>query len=447
MASTMDTICAISTPIGKGGISVVRMSGDEVLNIALSFFACKHEGEIEPRHMYLGNFKLGDCEEKCMMVYFKAPYSFTGEDIVEIQCHGGIYVTNEILDALIRGGARLAEPGEFTKRAFLNGKMTLDESEGVIDVINAQNKNQLRASNMLMSGKLNEKLSHIMDSLDEIIAKIEVAMDYPEEDIEYVTREEVWNVLDKQENELRQLLDTYVAGRLIQNGCKIAIVGKTNAGKSSLLNVMLGYDKAIVTDIQGTTRDCIEGSYIYRDMTFNLVDTAGLRDTDDYVESIGIQRAIDQINECDLILYVVDGGDSGGIDNDIITRLNDKKYILVVNKCDNDVCIKYENIACDTICVSAKNGTNIDLLKDKIYNALISDDVINSDIIITNIRHKNAIVDALKYIEIAKQNIDYNMDLLSSDIRNIWYSIGSITGRADNENVINLIFTKFCVGK
>ena len=182
-------------------------------------------------------------------------------------------------------------------------------------------------------------------------------------------------------------------------------------------------------------------------MTFNLVDTAGLRDTDDYVESIGIQRAIDQINECDLILYVVDGGDSSGIDNDIITRLNDKKYILVVNKCDNDVCIKYDNIACDTICVSAKNGTNIDLLKDKIYNALISDDVINSDIIITNIRHKNAIVDALKYIEIAKQNIDYNMDLLSSDIRNIWYSIGSITGRADNGNVINLIFTKFCVGK
>lgn len=445
MAGTTDTICAISTPIGKGGISIVRMSGSEALNIALSFFD-KTEN-IQPRYMYLGKFKLNDIYEKCMLVYFKAPHSFTGEDIVEIQCHGGVYVTNEILNTLLGGGARLADAGEFTKRAFINGKISLDESEGVIDVINAENKNQLRASNMLMSGKLNTALSEVMDKLDEVVAKVEVAMDYPEEDIEYVTRDEVESVLDNIRAKLSTLLSTFVTGRLIRDGSKIAIIGKTNAGKSSLLNAMLGYDKAIVTKIQGTTRDIIEGAYIWRDMTFNLVDTAGIRNTDDEVESIGIARAISAIDQSDLVLYVIDGSDSNSMDNELYSRVCDKKHIIIVNKCDMRQIVDAGNLGEEIVKISAKNGTNIEELKDRIYNKLINEDVINSDIIITNARHKNAIQDGIKYIDIAKQNINNNMDLLASDIRSIWNSIGSITGRADNENVINLIFTKFCVGK
>ena len=450
-----NTICAISTPIGVGGISIVRMSGKDSLDIAEKvFFNNKLSVKsFEPRKLYLGNLKTKNFNEQCLMVYFKAPNSYTGEDLVEFQCHGGVKLAYGILEELLEKGAKLSESGEFTKRAFLNGKLSLDEAEGVIDVINSESDSEIRAGYDLMQGRLKNELISLQRDLTDCIAKLEVAMDYPEEDLEEETKQDVDLLLKKVKNKLLELYSSSGTGMKIKNGTKLVILGKANVGKSSLMNALLEYDRAIVTDIKGTTRDTLEETFEYKGVKFNLVDTAGIRQSVDIVESIGIEKAKKSINIADLVLFVVDS--SEGIteeDLQIMELLKDNNNVLVViNKVDakndkfNEKQIPFNNC----VSISAKDNVNIDLLKETIYNLVFDKNIMQSSIVLTNIRHIQIIKEAISLVEIAINSInsELNIDMASLDIKNIWLKLGEITGETNVEEIINTIFSKFCVGK
>ena len=448
------TITAISTPMGVGGISIVRLSGTNALDIASRVFFPKGKVGVknfEPRKMYLGLFKTDTITEECLMVYFKAPYSYTGEDLIEFQCHGGVIVTKKILETLVNEGATLAEGGEFTKRAFLNGKLSLDEAEGVIDVINAESESELKAGYNLLHGNLNHEVVGIQNDIKDSLSKIEVALDYPEEDLEEETKIDIAEVLNSVEDRLHKLLNTSNTGRKIKDGTKVAIVGKPNVGKSSIMNALLNYDRAIVTDIQGTTRDTLEETYIFKGVKFVITDTAGIRDTVDVVEQIGVKKAKDTIKASDVVLYIVDGSKTlEDEDKHIISTLCDKNTIVIVNKDDLEQKIDIKNIPFKNIIyVSALEKKGIENIKEKVFNFVIDEKILGSDIIITNMRHINAIKDAIKNVEESKSALEQNigLDLVSINIKNIWLSLGEITGETDNEKIIDNIFEKFCVGK
>lgn len=449
------TIAAISTPMGVGGISIIRLSGSESLAIAKRVFTFKSKKvnieNLEPRKMYLGSFSLNGYSEECLLVYFKAPYSYTGEDLIEFQCHGGVVVTKKILEGLLNSGASIAGAGEFTKRAFLNGKLSLDEAEGVIDVINAESESELKAGYNLLNGNLNHEVVDIQNDIKDALSKIEVALDYPEEDLEEETRIDIGSSLDSVLIGLHKMLSTASTGRKIKDGTKIAIVGKPNAGKSSIMNALLNYDRAIVTDIQGTTRDTLEETYIYKGVKFVLIDTAGIRDTDDIVEKIGVKKAKDMIREADVTLYIADGSrELNQDDYTIISSLNDKNTIVIVNKNDLVQKIELEKIPFkNIITVSAISKNGIDEIKEKIFNFVIDENILASDIIITNVRHLNSLKSAIKNVEesIAALSQNIGLDLVTVNIKNVWLSLGEITGETDNEKIIDNIFAKFCVGK
>ena len=301
------TICAISTPLGNSAISIIRISGKKAVEIAKAFFVSKslNYEKIEPRKMYLGTFEYGNIKEKCLLVFFKAPFSYTGEDIVEFQIHGGEFLAKQILSALCEK-CNLASPGEFSKRAFLNGKISLDEAEGIIDVINAESDAELSSAYNLSTGKFNKKIVDFQNQITEILAKIEVALDYPEHDEELITTEEARKTLVQISSQLEELISNSASGQKLKNGVNIAIVGSPNVGKSSLLNALLGHDRAIVSSTAGTTRDTICETILYKGIKFNLTDTAGIRNEGDEIEQIGIERAKQEIDKADLILFVCD---------------------------------------------------------------------------------------------------------------------------------------------
>lgn len=447
-----DTIAAISTPIGVGGISIVRMSGKDVLNIASKVFSCKtNVKDFVPRYMYFGSFKLKNYDEKCLCVYFKAPHSYTGEDLVEFQCHGGVAVTKEILTTLLENGCRLADGGEFTKRAFLNGKMSLDEAEGVMDIISAESDSELKAGYNLMDGNLHKLVSSIQKELTDTIAFLEVVFDYPEHDIEEITTKKVLSQIVDIQNKIDDLLSTHDTGVQIKNGCRVVILGRPNVGKSSLMNSLLNYDRAIVTDIQGTTRDTLEETYVYNGVKFVLVDTAGVRDSEDTVEKIGIDKAKSSINSADLILFVLDGSQKmKNEDYEILKLIKSKKVLVCVNKCD-----LFDNILLDDVKnhkimrVSALNKTNIQTLKKCIYEMVIDENIVNSNVVITSARHysilRRARVCCKEILDGIKNGND--VELISIDLNNLWLVLGEITGQTNNEEIINSIFKNFCVGK
>lgn len=446
------TIVAISTALGNGGISIIRMSGSDALNIAGKVFRCKTAvKDFEPRKLYLGEFDFDDMKDKCMCVYFKAPYSFTGEDVVEFQCHGGLTLTNKIYEALVKCGCTPATKGEFSKLAFMNGKISLDEAEGIIDMINAESESELKYGYQLMQGKLKNEIIDIQSTLTELLAKIEVALDYPEEDLEEETSENINNTLLSVKDKLNKLLSTASLGKAVKEGTKILIFGKTNAGKSSLLNSLLEYDRAIVTDIQGTTRDTLEETFIYKGFKFILIDTAGIRESSDIVESIGIEKSKEMLKTADIVLFVVDN--SRPLDNndyDIVAELSDKNVIAVINKCDLPSQISIEEIPFDNkIFISSTTGENITQLKEKLYSIVTNNNINNNAVVITNIRHIEAIKLAIDNCNTAltSLNMKNNLDLISIDIKNIWINLGDITGNSDNEKIIDDIFSKFCVGK
>lgn len=424
------------------------MSGSKAIEIAKSFFVSKSLDyeKIEPRKMYLGTFEYGNIKEKCLMVFFKAPFSYTGEDIVEFQIHGGEFLAKQILSALCEK-CSLASPGEFSKRAFLNGKISLDEAEGIIDVINAESDAELSSAYNLSTGKFNKKIVDFQNQITEVLAKIEVALDYPEHDEELITTEEARKTLVQISSQLEELISNSASGQKLKNGVNIAIVGSPNVGKSSLLNAFLGHDRAIVSSTAGTTRDTICETILYKGIKFNLTDTAGIRNEGDEIERIGIERAKQEIDKADLILFVCDlSREMSQEETQMLESLDKKKTILVGNKID--IAIPSAKTDYETINISAKNSENIDALLEKIYNKTVENKIDLSKIVLTNLRHINILKEAQKLsTEVLKNLSTMTLDVVAFEIKRIWNELGKITGETETEQIIDQVFSKFCLGK
>ncbi len=440
-----ENIVAISTALGKSGICVVRLSGKDSLDIAKKIFKGKVKN-FEPRRFYLGEIDLNTIKDKGMLVYFKAPNSYTGEDVVEFQCHGGTIIANKIVDECINNGARLSLPGEFTKRAFINGKISLDKAEGVAELIDAESESEARAGFNLVDGNLFKVVSKAQKKLTEIIAEIEVNLDYPEHDIEYKTISYINDNLKNLHKEVVDLIATEQSGRIIKNGINIVIAGKANVGKSSLMNSLINYDRAIVTNIAGTTRDVLEESYEYKSIKFNLFDTAGIRESDDVIEQIGVKKAKDLLNTCDLVMLVFDSNtEFDDEDKELLDSVKDKKSIIVLNKCDLPK--KFETNL-PTVSISTIKNQGINELKELIYSKVVDENITENKLIITNKRHMSVLKEVEVLIKEAIENIEFNtLDLIALDIKDIWEKLGEITGETANEQIIDAIFSKFCLGK
>ncbi|HRX14366.1 MAG TPA: tRNA uridine-5-carboxymethylaminomethyl(34) synthesis GTPase MnmE [Eubacteriales bacterium] len=431
----MSTIIALSTPVGRGAIAVVRMSGSDSKKIAKAIFEPFPD---KPNFLKVGTLALDSFSDRAMCVYFDAPRSYTGEDMVEFHCHGGVGVSGEVLKKCIALGAVMAQNGEFSKRAFINGKQNLSNAEGIIQLIDAESGMALRAGENLLENKLGKTTVNIQNKLTEILAECEAALDYPEEDLEISTLNEIKKKLTSTYNELNSLLLSAETGRLVSGGINIAIVGKSNVGKSSLLNALLGENRAIVSAIAGTTRDTLRESVIYKDVKFNFVDTAGLRATDDEIENLGIERTRESVKKADIVLNVVD--------EDEKTINNDKPLIIVRNKMDKLKVLPKEKE--NEIFVSALFGTNIDRLKQKIYDYFQVGALSQDDLILTNARHIDCVEQAKRSIAQAIYAADETtLDCVTVDISEAWQSLGLITGTTASEEIIDKIYEKFCLGK
>lgn len=447
---TEDTICALATSLGNSGVSVIRISGKNSLAVAKKFFICKSLDyeNIKPRYMYYGNFDNENVKEKCLMVYFKAPFSFTGEDIVEFQIHGGYLLPTYILNSITKeDGVRLSEPGEFSKRAFLNGKISLDEAESIASIISAKSMRELEVLSNLSSGALNKNISSLQKFLTDSLAEIEVSLDYPEHDIEYTTTNNVLKKLHEVKEKLENIIKNSENSKYINFGINVVIVGKPNVGKSSLLNKLIGQDLAIVTKIAGTTRDIIKESISYKGVTINFIDTAGIRESDDLIESVGIEKSKESINKADIVLFVTEINSESKYDKEIYELVKNKKCIKIVNKIDkvNGTFTDSE----DTIYISAEKNINIESVKEKIYNLVFKNDLNISSIQLLNNRHIELCKNALS---LTKEAIncctEYKpLDIIALMVKEVWIELGKITGETEQEQIIDRIFSKFCLGK
>lgn len=442
----MDTIASISTPMGTGAIAIVRMSGKQSLDIAFDLFENKKisKQNIVPRMLYLGKIK--NLGEKCLMVYFQNPNSFTGEDMVEFQVHGGVLLCQEILKMLLEKGARLAENGEFSKRAFLNGKLSLDEAEGIIDVIEATHKAELSAGVELLNGNLFKCVKQMQDMLTTTNARLAVTVDYPEYDDEPVEKQQTKQDIMQIRSQIQKLLANSEYGKQLKTGVKVALVGKPNVGKSSLLNSVLGENRAIVTDVAGTTRDSISEQIVYKGVKIQLVDTAGLRDGGDIVEKIGIDKTKQEIKSANLVVFVVSKQDFDDQDMQIYNQIKMYNPIVVQNKSETKNIQKYPFDI--DVCISAISGHNItaflDLVIDKVYKQRID----NSALVLTNTRHIEALKQALESCDKILSLIDQQtVDIVLFEIKSLWGILGKITGESENEKIIDEIFSRFCLGK
>ena len=455
-----DTIAAISTGMTNSGIGKVRMSGSQAIAIADKVYVSpggkKSLSEADSHTIHYGYIYDEDrLIDEVLVLIMKSPRSYTTEDMVEIDCHGGVVVMKKILETLIAHGARPAEPGEFTKRAFLNGRIDLTQAEAVIDVINAKNDYALSSSVKQLRGNVFQKIKEIRQSIIGNVAFIEAAMDDPEHINADNFGEELRENVQENMKALKKLLASADNGRMIKEGIKTVIVGKPNAGKSSLLNALVGDERAIVTDIAGTTRDTLEESITVHGIPLNIIDTAGIRDTEDVVEKIGVNRARSFALEADLIIYVVDGSTAlDENDDEIIEMIKNKKAIVLLNKIDLNLvttkAILKEKTNHPVIEISAMREQGIDefeaLLKDMFFDGKLS---FNDEIYITNVRHKAAISDALESLVLVLQSIDDGMpeDFFSIDLMNAYETLGGIIGEAAGEDLIDTIFSDFCMGK
>ena len=441
------TITAIATPFGTGAVGVVRLSGTDALNIASQVFSTQKLDNFcnaTPNFMYLGKLNCNKFYDSCLAVYFKAPHSFTGEDVVEFQCHGGARLLEEVISTLIANGAVLADKGEFTKRAFLNGKYSLSQAEGIIDMINSENTASLNAGYRQMSGHLNKRVENILSQILDITAFLEASLDYPEE-LEEEVRENLPKQLNSVKIGIKELLDTIKLGRIIKNGINVAIIGMPNIGKSSLLNCLLGKDRAIVTDIAGTTRDTLEERVEYKGIFINFIDTAGIRDTIDTVEKIGVDKALDSAKNADIILFMLNANKA--IKNEeleLYNKFKDKPIIKVFNKAD----LGKDKSNKDGIFISAKNCDNINSILDNIYNYFIDGKVDSSGDIITNLRHIEALQNTYSLIDNACTDTENTAtECILIDLKSAYFELGKITGDTASEDIIDTIFSKFCLGK
>ena len=454
------TIAAIGTALSNSGISIIRISGKDSLNIVKKIF--KNGNNLRKNSIVFGKI-IYDNEfiDNVLVSYFQAPHSYTGEDVCEINCHGGTQITKQILEIVLENGARLAEPGEFSKRAFLNGKMDLSQAEAVINLINAKTQTETRIAAKNLEGNLSKKVRELREELVELMAKIEVSVDYPEYDYEEVEPTSIIELLDKKVNEINNILNTYEHGKYIKNGVNVAILGKPNVGKSSLLNNLANYDKAIVTDIPGTTRDIVEETINLGDIVLNISDTAGIRDTDDIIEKIGVEKSLKILEEMDLVIYIINGED--GIskeDFEILSKIQNKglKYILAINKIDvasknvlNGILDEIkQNELNDPIFISVQENKGIDKLKDEIIKLFNSNDLDYAhELIITNERHKDLLKKSVDYLNDAKKEISLGqpIDIVSIYVKKATKTLGEIIGADVTEDIISKIFEKFCLGK
>ena len=455
-----DTIAAIGTALSNSGISIIRISGKDSLNIIRKIFVSN--SKIMPNNIIYGKIvENGKVVDTVLVSYFKNPKSYTGEDVCEINCHGGVQITREILQLVLANGARLAEPGEFSKRAFLNGKMDLTKAEAVINLINSKNTTQARIAANNLEGDLYKKIKEVREELIELMAHLEVSVDYPEYDYDEVENDNVISLLNKKIIEINNILSTYEQGKYIKDGVNVVILGKPNVGKSSLLNTLSRSQKAIVTEIPGTTRDVIEERINIGNIILNLSDTAGIRKTDDFVEKIGVKRSIEKIDEADLVIYLLNvESDIDDEDKEILSKIQNKgiKLITVINKIDKGQKLKFDSIldelkrfgVNEVIKMSVLNNEGIDELKNKIEEIFNTNDLdFENELIITNERHRDLLNKSKEYLEIAKKEIEDNepIDIVSIVIKNATKSLGEIIGADVNQDIVNKIFEKFCLGK
>ena len=446
-----DTIAAISTAQGIGAISIVRVSGSDAIKIVNDIFSNDIMNAISHTIHYGFILDNGEKIDEVLVSVMRAPRTFTVEDVVEINAHGGINTTNKILELLLLHGCRLAEPGEFTKRAFLNGRIDLTEAEGVMDLINSETDASRRMALNQVNGKVSSMISNLRDKLASIISNIEVNIDYPEyEDIAEVTIEDIDSNLEALESDIIHILDESNNGEIIKNGIKTVIIGKPNVGKSSLLNRLIGEDKAIVTSVKGTTRDNVEASISIDNIKLNLIDTAGIRDTEDVVESIGVDKSLKLIDEAELILFVLNYNEElSSEDLEILEKLKDKNYITIVNKIDLEKKIDTSNLK-NVIYVSALKDKNIDNIKIKIQELFNLEKIKTADLTyLTGARSTSILRKVLNLIYDIKIGIDSNMpiDMLEIDIKTIWNLLGEIIGESYDEELLDQLFSRFCVGK
>ena len=449
----MDTIVAISTALGEGAISIVRLSGKDAINIVNSIFT-RDLDKVESHKVLYGY--IIDKEEKIdevLVTVMKSPKSYTLEDIVEISCHGGISTTKRILEIILNKGARLAEKGEFTKRAYLNGRIDLLEAEGVNDLLNSDSELNRRISINKVSGKLSELIRNFKNNLLNIISDIAVNIDYPEyTDIYVTTNENIKKEIDYIEDSLKNILKNSEDGEIIKTGINTAIIGRPNVGKSSILNSLLEYDKAIVTNIPGTTRDLVEGSILIDGVTFNLIDTAGIRETDDIIEKYGVNKSLEQINKADLVILVLNNNEKlTDYDKELLQKSNNKKRIVVVNKIDLESKLDISDLSLkNVIYINTIEKEKIEILKEKIIELFNLGSLNSSDLmILTNARQINLAKEALKIMQEVKIALKNNdpIDLIEIDLKNIYEKLSEMLGEGSKLDVIDRIFERFCVGK
>ncbi len=454
------TIAAISTAMSASGIGIVRISGENAMDVISRIYRSKGGKkkikEVPSHTIHYGYIYNGEeLIDEVLVMIMRAPRTFTGEDTVEIDCHGGVYAMKRVLETVLKNGAEIAGPGEFTKRAFLNGRLDLSQAEAVMDVIQAKNDYALKSSMEQLRGSVQKAIRDIREKLIYHIAYIESALDDPEHISLDGYPQELLEVVDKEQQEVKRLLKSSSDGKIIQEGIQTVILGKPNAGKSSLLNLLLGENRAIVTDIAGTTRDILEEYITLHGITLKITDTAGIRETEDIVEKIGVDKAKEMAQKADLILYVVDSSmplDEN--DEEIMSMLGGKKAIILYNKTDLTPVIPLEELREKTghpvIPISAKEETGITELEDKVKEMFFGGELsFNDEVYITNARHKAALEEADKSLDLVRNSIEMGMpeDFFSIDLMNAYENLGKILGESVGEDLVNEIFSKFCMGK